>query len=227
MGRFSALLAGAMAIGALALPATAGAQAAGDIKVRLGAHHYPRPWGLTYVYGYIRLPKDADETMRVGKQVTLEQSIWPFTSWQPIGTATTEFNGYFSFRRWNVLNNQKYRATAQLDSGTYVSQVLVLHVPFRPRISVSVRQAKKAALVTVKGSVRPARPGKTISIQRRSLTSGWRTVARATLSGSSGGASSFKSRPVRVRRDSIFRVRVRSDALNSVGMSGGRLVHAR
>ncbi|HEX8855876.1 MAG TPA: hypothetical protein VF752_09760 [Thermoleophilaceae bacterium] len=227
MGRFGALLAGAMAICALALPATAGAQAAGDIKVRLGAHHYPRPWGLTYVYGYIRVAKGADETIRRGKQVTLEQSVWPFTSWQPIGSTTTEFNGYFSFRRWNIINNQKFRATAQLDSGAYVSQVLVLHVPFRARMTVSVRKAKKAALVTVSGKVRPARPGKTVAIQRRSPTSGWRTVTRTKLRGATAGSSSFKSRPMRIRHDSIFRVRVRSDALNSVGMSGGRLVHVR
>jgi hypothetical protein len=222
VGRLTALLAGATAACTLALPAVAAAQAPADIKVRVGAHLYPRPWGLTYVYGYVRLPTGVDGAIRRDRPVTLERSLWPFTTWEAVATGRTGYNGYFSFRRWNVLFNEQFRATVQLDSGAYLSQDLLLHVPFRPRIAVTAKPGKATALVTVSGTVRPARPGKTVAVQSLG-TGGWHTVTRATLAGE-GALSSFQSRRMRIKRIATYRLRMGSDALNSVGYSGQRVV---
>jgi hypothetical protein len=228
------LAAGAIAAGVLAAGASAQAQTPPapapppPYKVRVGAHTFPKPFGLTYVYGYVRRQKDIPREQVANRQVALEQSYWPFTQWAPVGFGSTDFLGYFSFRFTRVDRNTMYRATVLIDGQPWLSQNLLLHRPYRPSLSLSARKHKRhgrrTALVTARGNVRPAAPGVHGWIQSSTDGGRWRNVKRVALRGA-GSVSTFRSRPIRITRTTSFRLSLPDGTQNSRAISNERSVH--
>lgn len=217
------LFAAAIAICALTAPAAVRAQAVPEIRLRIGAHLYPRPWGLAYVFGYLRRADTVPVAAVAGRPVTLEEAQFPFTQWIPVASGQTNELGYFSFRRPRVLTNTMYRATVQLDQ-PLASQQVLLHVPFRPALALRVRRDRKGALVVARGTVRPGRPGATAWVQALSQKTGiWRDRVRVRLTGD-GAYSRFRSRPFRIRTSTTLRLRIPSDGINESAVSAPRAV---
>ena len=133
-------------------------------------------------------------------------------------------NGMYSFSVKPLLNTQ-YRVVAQA-SPPVTSAATLVRVRMRVGLSVSDLTPRRGSLVRFSGSVSPAHDGRTVSIQRRSPSGRFMTVARTTLR-DAGEAKSTYSRRVRVSRDGVYRVKVAGDADHINGISRLRTVAVR
>jgi hypothetical protein len=136
-------------------------------------------------------------------------------------TATSDQSGRFSFTVKPPVNSQ-YRAVAQTSPNVTSAPRLVL---VRPQVGLILSDPTPVAgaLVRFRGTVRPQHDGATASIQRRSATGSWVTVARTTLR-DAGDVYSRYSRRIRIRRDGSYRVKIAGDADHVNGFSRVRRV---
>jgi plastocyanin len=93
------------------------------------------------------------------------------------------------------------------------------------RITLAVSDATPAAgrLVRLSGTVRPARDGRRVQLQKRARNGGYRTVATARLRDAGPAQSRFSLR-LRVSGDAVFRARVRGDDERATGVSAARKI---
>ena len=161
---------------------------------------------------------------KAGALVRLEQDdTRPYgDSYKPAaGTATVAANGKYTFTVKPLLNTQ-YRAVAQASPPVTSAGTLV-----RVRILVGSKLSdstpRRGSLVRFSGTVFPAHDGRTVSIQRRTPSGSFVTVARTTLR-DAGATSSKYSRRVRVSRDGVYRVKVTGDGDHLSGYSRLRAV---
>jgi hypothetical protein len=108
-----------------------------------------------------------------GQPVALEQSPPPFTDWTPVAQATADPTGYYSFK---LLPSQtmQYRTNSQgIPSETSVQ------VSVAPRITLKAGAGRTS--VRFSGTFAPALAGQRVSIQRRSASGAWTTIANARL----------------------------------------------
>ena len=155
-----------------------------------------------------------------GVVVRLEQDdTRPYgDSYKPLAgvTATTAKNGMYAFAIKPLLNTQ-YRAIAHSSPPLTSGAKLVL-VRTLVGIRVSDRTPRRGSLVRFSGSVFPAHDGRVVSIQKRSSSGRFTTVARKALA-DAGTAKSTYSRRVRVNSDGVYRVKLPSDGDHTNGFS--------
>ncbi|MEY2514329.1 MAG: hypothetical protein QOJ89_1687 [bacterium] len=124
----------------------------------------------------------------------------------PIALATTtNAGGQFSVAYKPAVNTQ-LRAIAKASPPVTSNARLVL---VRPLVGLRVSDStpRRGSLVTFSGSVFPAHDGTRASIQRRTASGGWVTVARPLLN-DAGTAKSTYTRRIRIFRDDVYRVKV-------------------
>ena len=99
--------------------------------------------------------------------------------------------------------------------------------PTLKAVSVSLRvsdsRPRRGQVVRFRGSVRPARDGALVYIERRTRRGRYRRVARARLRDAGASRSRF-SRRIRLRRGGVFRARVPGDAGHRTGRSRARRI---
>jgi plastocyanin len=85
-------------------------------------------------------------------------------------------------------------------------------------LQVSDATPARGARVRFFGTVRPARDGRLVQLQRRTRGSSYLTVARIRLRDAGSTRSKFSKR-LRVLGDAVFRARLRADSAHEVGVS--------
>ena len=156
---------------------------------------------------------------KAGVVVRLEQdSTRPYgDGYTPTGnTVAVANNGMYAFTVKPLLNTQ-YRVVAQA-APLVTSAATLVRVRMRVGLTASDLTPARRSLVRFSGSVSPAHDGRTVSIQKRSSSGRFLTVARTTLR-DAGEARSTYSRRVRVSRDGVYRVKVTGDADHINGIS--------
>ena len=154
-----------------------------------------------------------------GVGVTLEEDAYAFGAFKPLLTKTTDANGAYSFLVVPKLN-VKYRAVAKTSPRTTSAEALVL-VRIRVGLRLSDSTPRRGQLVRFSGTATPAHDGRLVSIQRRTTSGSYRTVARTPLLDAGATRSRFRRR-IRISRDGVYRARVTADADHATGTSGHR-----
>jgi hypothetical protein len=153
-----------------------------------------------------------------GQRVTLTEDPFPYGDGyvNPL-TATTGANGSYSLRTVPA-SNRNYRVTAR-------GQTAFTGVRVRMRVSLSVSDSTPARgqRVRFSGSVAPRHDGRTVLVQRRSVTGRWVTVRRTSLRPATGDRSRY-STGLRIRRTATYRTRVRADGDHLAGTSRTRVL---
>jgi hypothetical protein len=143
-----------------------------------------------------------------GKTIELQHDPHPFgTTYEKVATTVTSADGVYAF---SVLpdRNTNYRAVAKLDPEQF-SPNLQVGVRMRVTRQVSDTTPNAGQVVTFTGRVRPAHDGRTVYIQRRRSDGSWRTKATAVLT-DGGDVDSVYSQELRISRDGVYRVLVRT-----------------
>ncbi len=166
----------------------------------------PVPFGKTVTIGG-RL-RGSDNT---GKTIQLEENPYPFSGqFKNAGTATTDAQGDYSFQVTPDLHTQ-YRAVARI-TPEETSETLTVKVRKKITRHVDDLTPAKGQMVTFSGVVRPAHDGMTVIIQRRRPTGTWKRMATTTLQHVGPGDESSYSQAVEIRRDGVWRTKVKADA---------------
>ena len=131
-------------------------------------------------------------------------------------TTTTQGGGQYAFAPKPALNTQ-YRAVAQ-SSPPVTSNPKLVVVRMKVGLIVSDTTPRRGQRVRFRGTVAPPHDGAVALIQKRTSTGTFRTVARATLV-DAGELVSRYSKRIRIRRDGVYRVKVRGDADHVNGFS--------
>ncbi len=131
-------------------------------------------------------------------------------------TARTSRNGRYSLAAKPLVNTQ-YRVVASVSPPVTSPPKLVL-VRILVGIRLSDRTPRRGSLVRFSGSAFPAHDGRRVTIQRRSRTGRFTTVARTRLR-DAGATKSTYSRRVRLYRDGVYRVKVSGDGDHINGLS--------
>lgn len=172
--------------------------------VILGGHLYPKPYGLAYTYGQVRVPLGSTQPVS-NQTVTLYQSVYPFTDWAPVATLTTDFGGYFSFHE-SITQNIAFRAVWN----GVVSKDKLVKLPMR----VSMKARRSGRSVIFRGTSFPLLVGRVVELQRLSRHGGFHTFAKVQITGSKG----YESR-IRMKGGGVFRALAPADGQYSVGAS--------
>ncbi len=137
------------------------------------------------------------------RNVRLEQAPGD-QGWRPVAQTTSAGDGSYAFAV-RAERSGSYRAVSE--GGTSAPEKVTVVARLAGK---ATRHVRRGSTVRVRGSVRPARAGRTVRLQRRS-GSGWKTVARARTG--SGGSFRATWHPT---SNGAFRLRVRfgGDKLN-------------
>ena len=185
------------ALMAIAVPASrAHAQGVTAPEVVLGAHLYPKPYGLTYVYGRLRVPDGTPASAVANQKVDLSAPVFPFNAWAVVATLTTDWEGYFSYHQ-TVAQNTDFDAIWHNGAADVHSKDRMVELPLRVSLRVSAGRGRR---VTFKGSSFPPHPGARIYVQQMDRHGRFRTVTSTRTA-----ASSKFARPWRLRRPGVFR----------------------
>lgn len=147
-----------------------------------------------------------------GKTVQLEENPFPFDGqFKNAGTTTTDAQGDYSFQVTPDEHTQ-YRAVART-TPEETSDTLTVKVRKRITRQVDDRTPARGQMVTFSGVVRPAHDGMTVIIQRRRPTGTWKRMVTTTLQhvGGPGDESSY-TQAVEIKRDGVWRTKVKADA---------------
>lgn len=199
-------------LGLVAPPASAAPAPAVPTTI-LGAHLYPKPYGNTYVYGHVEVPATQPPSAVAGQTVVLYSSVFPFTTWTPVSTMTTDFEGYFSYHT-TLGQNTSYRAIWQSANPPVQSKDRLVKVPLKLSLRASHIRVKRKGVVTFTGAGRPAHPGAKVELQQMDSHGRFKTVSSTTASPS----SQFSLR-TRVKRSGVFRVLFPGDGQFGVAAS--------
>lgn len=159
-----------------------------------------------------------------GVSLTLEQDPFPFDAFERGPTGVTDATGNYTFAVQPAVNT-KYRVEAKTKPPVTSAEVVV---NVRPRVSLRLSDSTPAPgrRVRFSGFVYPQHDGARVSIQRRTTTGRFATVARPTLR----DAGDLRSRYVRslaVAEDGVYRVRIASHDDHIAGFSPRRSVNVR
>lgn len=147
------------------------------------------------------------EDDQAGQTVGLEESPWPFTTWTPVATATSDFRGFYSFKVHPSLTTH-YRTVSQ-----GMTSEREVPVQVTPRMTLTASAAGKTA-IRFSGKFAPAKDGQSVAIQRQHSNGSWTTVATARLK----GGTTFAGR-LRARGAAVLRAFFVSDGANADGSS--------
>ena len=147
-----------------------------DLTIAAGTN--PVPFGkTTTITGRLRGQDNA------GKTIELGENPYPFRDndkFKPVGTATTDANGDYSFTVTPELNTNYRTRTMQVDP-EQVSGPVFVRVKMRISRSVDDRTPDAGDAVTFSGKVAPAHDDLNVLIQRRRPTGTWRTITSVGL----------------------------------------------
>jgi len=164
-------------------------------------------------------------TGNASRQVVLQSNPFPYT--QGFANTTnvqlTNATGGFSFPLLSVPLNTQYRVLIPTKP-EIVSPIVTLGVAVKVATSTSSTRVSRGRRVHFSGTIRPAREGARVSIQKR-IGSSWVPVVR-TLTRRAGSTFSRYSKSVRVLRGGRYRVYVSNLDGNFVS-SAGRTVTIR
>lgn len=206
-----AALAAAACACALLLPPAATAQPAVPTLV-LGAHLYPRPFGLTYVYGHAEVPPTEPATDVAGQTVLLYASTFPFTAWTQVATLTTDFEGYYAYHQ-TIGQNTTFRAVWQSAAPVQAKDRLV-KLPMKLSFKASHHRVRPKGVVTFSGAGRPAHPGAKVDIQQADRHGRYRTISHTLAT----AGSTFHVR-LRVKKGGVYRALFPGDGLFGISAS--------
>jgi hypothetical protein len=141
-----------------------------------------------------------------GRQVVLQQNPFPYTAgFATIGNPQlTAADGAFSFPLLSVPLNTQYRVVIP-DKPEIASPLVGVSVAIGVNTNVSRRRVRSGRLVRFFGTIRPARPGAQVAVQKLNRNKNWVTVA-GTITHSAGSTFSRYSKRVRIRRGGTYRV---------------------
>jgi hypothetical protein len=160
-----------------------------------------------------------------GTAVDLQRDPFPFgDGFATQRTVAVTKGGAYSASLLPTSNTQ-YRAVAHTTPALTSNGVLVT-VRFSVGLRVSTLTPLRGARVTFSGSVRPRAGGRRATLQRRSTTGAWATVAATTVRNVTSTRSAYAIR-VRVRSGGVYRVRVGHDAAHATGFSRERTLTVR
>jgi hypothetical protein len=146
----------------------------------------------------------------VGTPLSLDQSLYPFTSFTPLTTGSTGGGGAYSFAV-TPGSNTRYRVTAKTSPPTTSAEIDVL---VKKRVTISLRGSR------ISGLVSPAHAGDPVTLQRR-VSHGYRTVATGRLASAGSASARYQ---FTVHRAGVYRARVPADADHLSGTSSSRRV---
>ena len=169
--------------------------------------------GVTTLSGRLRGRTVRGVTVRLWQDTTRPYG----DSYKPSSvTARTANNGNYSLTAKPLVNTQ-YRVVAGTSPAVASPAKLVLvRILVGRRVSDST--PRRGSLVRFFGSAFPAHDGRRVTIQRRSPSGRFVTVARSRLRDAGTTKSSY-TRRVRVYRDGVYRVKVTGDGDHINGLS--------
>ena len=148
------------------------------------------------------------KAMAAGTAIELQENPYPYSGFKPTGkTAVVDPAGNWSVAGIAPQMHTQYRVLAKTSPPTE-SAASFVRVRLRVGFRVGDSTPAKGARVRFFGAVAPAHDGKPVLIQRKTST-GYRTVARATLL-DNGTATSKYSRRLRIRSTGTYRVVVQA-----------------
>ncbi|MGH2918320.1 MAG: hypothetical protein ACRDLS_06945 [Solirubrobacteraceae bacterium] len=165
-------------------------------------------------------------TGNAGKQIVLQRNPWPFTQgFTPVGNPlVANQQGVFAFTLLSVPLNTQYRV--YLPSKPSVVSTIV-GVGVAPRVSTHLNRTKvrTGSRVRFSGTIRPARTGMRIVIQR--LRNGRWLFAASTKARKGGQTFSRYAKRVKIRRGGRYRVLLESADGGYVATTGRRVMIRR
>jgi hypothetical protein len=139
-----------------------------------------------------------------GQTVVIEASPAPFTAYKQVATTTTANNGGYAVTvKPGAIT--RYRATVRT-SPPQTSNVVTVGVRIRVGMVLSDTTPRRGMRVRFSGRAYPAHDGALVSIQKRTSTGSYTTVARTRLL-DDGTSRSRYSRSVQMFRSGVYRVR--------------------
>lgn len=173
-----------------------------------------QPLGLALVatpnpvtYGSpITLSGTLSGTGNAGQAIVLRQNPFPFTAGlNPFGPRLiTDASGAFALGPVGVALTTQFQAV--VDGKDVASAILTVPVAVRVGTRVSRTRVRKGGRVRFTGSIRPARDGAQVAVQKRTRRGGWVTVAGTITHHHRSGTLSTFRRTVRVRRSGAYRI---------------------
>jgi hypothetical protein len=160
-----------------------------------------------------------------GVDVTLRQNPYPYTGgFKALATVKTDAQGRYAFTRRPKLNT-RYEALAKPRPGRNVtSQVLEVRVRTKVTLRLSDSTPARGQRVRFSGSVYPAHDGRIVSLQRRTSTGRYVTVARTRALHVLSGARSSFARTLRIVAGGTYRAYVGGHADHSAGFARRSIV---
>jgi hypothetical protein len=170
------------------------------LGLSLAATPNPVPFG-----GGTTLTGNLSGTGNATQTIVLKQNPFPFTAGlQPFGNQViTDKAGNFSVALLGVPITTQYQASVV--GKNVASPVLTVPVAVRVGSQVNHTNVKRGRKVVFTGSIRPARDGAQVAIQKLTSKSTWVTVAGTITRHRSKDLSTFR-KSIRVRRGGSYRV---------------------
>ena len=140
-------------------------------------------------------------TGNAGRKIVLQSNPWPYTTGFQNATneLLTNATGGFSFPLLSVPFNTQYRVVMP-ERPAVASPIVTAGVKFYVSSRVSKRRVRRGRTVRFSGTIRPARPGANVAIQKKS-SGRWVSINGTTVR--SGGRFSKR---VKIRRGGSYRV---------------------
>ena len=155
---------------------------------------------------------------QAGQQVKLQRRNVN-GSYTDLFTAATNDKGDVAFTQ-RPAKNTIYRAIT-VETTPRASADLLVKVAPVVGFTVSDSTPTKGALITFRGTVRPAHDGRRVAIQRKAANGTWATVGKPTLR-DAGTRFSKYSRRIRISATAVFRVVIAEHADHAAGVSRER-----
>jgi hypothetical protein len=154
-----------------------------------------------------------------GIDVTLRQNPYPYTGgFKALAKVTTDAQGRYTFTRRPKLNT-RYDVQARARPNV-TSTALQVRVRAKVTLRLSDSTPARGQRVRFSGSVYPAHDGRLVSIQRRTSTGRFVTVARTPLRHVLSGVRSSYSRSLMIVAGGVYRAYVGGHADHSAGFTG-------
>lgn len=156
--------------------------------------------------------------VKAGQQVKLQRRNANGT-YADLATAPTNDKGDVTYTQ-RPSRNTIYRAITVETTPKPSADLLVKVAPV-VGFTVSDSTPRKGALITFRGSVRPAHDGRRVTIQRKHADGTWANVGSPTLR-DAGTASSRYSRRIKVSTTAVYRVVIAEHSDHAAGVSRER-----
>jgi hypothetical protein len=157
--------------------------------------------------------------------ISVQADPYPYgDGWVDVANGRTDATGAYRIPVSPLLLNTHLRAVAAT-SPAVTSPAITVSVRVRSSLHVSKRRVRRSQKVRFWGSVEPAQPGASVSIQRR-VGHHWRTIASTRQRGS--GERSSYTRRVRLYSSGKYRTLARAnDGAHASHTSSGRFIRVR